>query len=163
VIATDACGAHLMGHDPQADWLTPPFHRDRNTLLVAAEGGFGTVDLNRIDFQSEVSAPVGEFFARVIDSPETITSWRRSMAEQALYYLDHKKEIVERYAGKYILLQMEEVRWSSATGDISTSRRELAGDFPAQAMWLKYVDPDEAEGEHYEVYEKTLRKMTRET
>ena len=39
-IATDACTAHLMGHDPQSDWLTPPFHRDRNSLLVAAEAGF---------------------------------------------------------------------------------------------------------------------------
>jgi hypothetical protein len=53
-----------MGHDPQADWLTPPFYRDRNTLLVAAEGGFGTVDLDVIDFLSEVQAPVGEFFAK---------------------------------------------------------------------------------------------------
>jgi uncharacterized protein (DUF362 family) len=159
VIATDACGTHLMGHDPQADWLTPPFHRDRNTLRVAAEGGFGTVDLSRIDFQSEVSAPVGEFFARTIDSQETITSWRRTMAQQALHYLEHKDGFFGKYAGKYVLLQMGEVRWSSATGDITTSRRELSGDFPAQAMWLKYVDPDETEGEHYEVYEKTLQQM----
>jgi len=50
VIATDACSAYLMGHDPQADWLTPPFHRDRNALLVAAENGFGSVDLSQIDF-----------------------------------------------------------------------------------------------------------------
>jgi len=162
VIATDACGAHLMGHDPRADWLTPPFYRDRNTLLVAAEGGFGTVDLDAIDFLSEVQAPVGEFFAKVMDSQETITSWRRSMAEQALYYLDHKQEIVGKYAGKYILLQMGEVRWSSETGNITASRRELSGDFPAQAMWLKYVDPDEAEGEHYEVYEKTLQHLKRD-
>ena len=33
VIATDACAAYLMGHDPQADWLTPPFHRDRNAAV----------------------------------------------------------------------------------------------------------------------------------
>jgi len=51
------------------------------------------------------------------------------------------------------------VRWSSETGNITASRRELSGDFPAQAMWLKYVDPDEIEGEHYEVYEKTLEQM----
>ena len=25
-------------------------------------------------------------------------------------------------------------------------------------MWLKYVDPDEAEGEHYEVYDDALEK-----
>ena len=43
-----------MGHDPAADWLTPPFHRDRNALLVAAQSGFGTVNLNEIDFASEL-------------------------------------------------------------------------------------------------------------
>ncbi|MCX7671442.1 MAG: hypothetical protein N2439_15400, partial [Anaerolineae bacterium] len=159
VIATDACAAHLMGHDPQADWPTPPFHRDRNTLLVAAQGGFGTVNLAEIDFRSEVAAPVGEFFAKTIDPPETIRSWRRTMAEQALYYVEHKPQFVSKYAGKYILLQMGEVRWSSETGNITASRRELAGDFPAQAMWLKYVDEEEREGEHYEVYEETLRGM----
>jgi hypothetical protein len=26
-------------------------------------------------------------------------------------------------------------------------------------MWLKYVDPDETEGEHYEVYEVNLAKI----
>jgi len=144
---------------PKADWLPPPFHRDRNTLLVAAQGGFGTVDLKKIDFQSEVQAPVGEFFAKVMDPQETIVSWRRTMAEQALYYATHKAEIAGKYAGRYILLQMGQVAWASEPGNITASRRELAGLFPEQAMWLKYVDPDEAEGEHYEVYEQTLRQM----
>jgi len=26
-------------------------------------------------------------------------------------------------------------------------------------MWLKLVDPDEAEGEHYEVYERHLERL----
>ncbi|MFH1571940.1 MAG: DUF362 domain-containing protein, partial [Gemmatimonadota bacterium] len=39
-IATDACAAHLMGHDPASDWPTPPFRRDRNHLLIAAQRGF---------------------------------------------------------------------------------------------------------------------------
>jgi hypothetical protein len=26
-------------------------------------------------------------------------------------------------------------------------------------MWMKYVDGEEAEGEHFEVYEKTLQQM----
>jgi hypothetical protein len=120
------------------------------------------VDLQEIDFQTEVAAPLGEFFAKTIDPPETIRSWRRTMAEQALYYAEHKEAFAQKYAGKYILLQMGEVRWSSETGNLTVSRRELAGDFPAQAMWLKYVDPQETEGEHYGVYEETLRKMGRE-
>jgi hypothetical protein len=26
-------------------------------------------------------------------------------------------------------------------------------------MWMKWVDPDEEEGEHFEVYEKTMQEM----
>lgn len=159
VVANDACATYLMGHDPQADWLTPPFHRDRNALLAAAEGGFGTVDLNEIDFQSEVTAPVGEFFCRVTDPEETVVSWRRTTAEQALYYLEHKDELAAKHAGEYILLQMGQVRLADKSGRMNVSRRILSGDHPEQAMWLKYVDPADEEGEHFEVYEQALRKM----
>lgn len=159
VVTTDTCGAYLMGHDPQADWRTPPYHRDRNPLLVAAEGGFGTVDLNEIDFQSEVQAPVGEFFSKITDSKETVISWRRTTAEQGLYYRDHMKELVSKYAGKFILLQMGEVRWADKDGSLRGSRRRLSGDHPDQAMWLKYVDPEETEQEHFEVYEQVFSKM----
>lgn len=158
-IATDACTAHLMGHDPQSDWLTPPFHRDRNSLLVAAEGGFGTVNLDEIDFQSEVQAPVGQFYAALTDSQETNISWRRTTAEQALYYLDKQRQFVDKYAGEYILLQEGEVRWHDPVSDLKESRRVLAGDRPEQAMWLKYVDPDEQEGEQYMVYENALKQV----
>jgi hypothetical protein len=150
-IATDACGAYLMGHDPLSDWLTEPFHRDRNSLLVAAEQGFGTVNLDEIDFQSEVQGPVGSFYAALTDSRQTVISWRRTTAEQALYYLDHQKELVDRYAGQYVLLQAGEVRRHDPVSDLRASRRK--------AMWLKYVDPDEEEGEHYEVYDHALRQV----
>lgn len=158
-IATDTCGAYLMGHDPQSDWLTPPFHRDRNAIKVAAEGGFGTDRLDEIDFQSEVQSPVGQFFARELDSQETIVSWRRTTAEQGLYYLDHKDEMIKKYAGNYILLQMGEVKWASQDGIIRVSRRELSGSNPDQAMWLKFVSPEDDEGEHFEVYEQTLKQI----
>ena len=158
-IATDACTAHLMGHDPQSDWLTPPFHRDRNSLLVAAEAGFGTVDLNEIDFESEVTRPLNEFFSHITDSQELVLSWRRTTCEQALYYRDNRQKILDEYAGEYILLQEGEVRWHDKVSDLQESRRVLAGDKPEQAMWLKYVDPEEAEGEHFEVYEKALAKI----
>jgi uncharacterized protein (DUF362 family) len=161
VIATDACATHLMGHDPQADWLTPPYHRDRNALLVAAEGGFGTVDLDEIDFQSELEAPLGAFFARITDSRSRVVSWRRTTAEQALFYLDHQREFVAKYAGEYILLQENEVRWHDKSSDFWVSRRKLAGERPDQALWLKYVDPEEAEGEHYGVYERVLKEIDR--
>jgi uncharacterized protein (DUF362 family) len=157
VIATDAVVTHLMGHDPQSDWLTPPFHRDRNAILVAAEGGFGTVDLDRIDWTSElVFQPPGVFFAKEWDDLETVVTWRRTMCEQALYYRDHMAELVDAYAGEYILLQDGEVRWHDENGMLRVSRRKLAGKHKNHAMFFKYVDPEEREQEHFEVYEQAL-------
>jgi hypothetical protein len=156
VIATDACMAHLMGHDPRADWRTPPFLRDRNALVVAAEGGFGTVDLDDIDFVSELAPqPAGTFFAKAWDSGDTVVTWRRTMAEQGLHYRDHVDELLD-YAGEYILLQDGEVRWHAADGIMRTSRRKLAGRYKNHAMFFKFVDPEETEQEHYEVYEEVL-------
>ena len=76
----------------------------------------------------------------------TVISWRRTTAEQALFYVDHKQELVDKYAGRYILLQDGEVRWNSDVSDLQQSRRKLAGDRKEQALWLKYVDPDEDRG-----------------
>jgi uncharacterized protein (DUF362 family) len=162
VVATDAAMMHLMGHDPRADWTTPPFHRDRNPLLVAAEGGFGTVDLSEVDYVSEVQPqPPGSFYAIMTDPPETTRSWRRTMSEQALFYRDNPARF-ERYAGQYILLQDGEVRWHSPAGTINVSRRELAGANPDHAMFYKFVDPQEAEDERYAVYERALASIAGE-
>ena len=158
-IATDACGAHLMGHDPTCDWLTPPFHRDRNSLKVAAEGGFGTVNLDEIDFESEVKAPVGAFYSNLTDSMETVHNWQRTTCEQGLFYRDHRDELIDKYAGQYVLLQQGEVRWSDPVSDLKRSRRKLSGDAPDQAMYLKYVDPEEAEDERFGVYERGLERF----
>ncbi len=158
-VATDACMMRLMGHDPRADWLAPPFHRDRNPILIAAQAGLGAVDVDDIDFQSE-TAPQGEgvFYAALTDSPETNLSWRRTTCEQALYYRDNPERFA-RYAGEYILLHRGEVKWHQAGGAIEESRRKLSADNPDHAMWYKLVDPEEAEGEHYEVYERALAEM----
>jgi uncharacterized protein (DUF362 family) len=158
-VATDACGTYLMGHDPQSDWLTPPFHRDRNALRVAAEAGFGTVNLEEIDFHSEMPAPLGEFFVRAGDAREMVVSWRRTTAEQALHYRDHQAEFVRKYAGKYILLQMGQVRWAGSEWDMLESRRILSGAHPEEGMWMKYVQEEEMEEEHFEVYVRTLHEM----
>ncbi len=159
-VCTDAVGAYLMGFDPTGDWLSDPFHRDRNSLLVAAEGGYGTVDLDAIDWTSEVERqPEGTFFAAMTDTMERVISWRRTTCEQALYYRDNMSSMVDKYAGEYILLQQNEVKWHSGSSYFKGSRRDLAGDHPEQAMYLKYVDPAEAEGEYYEVYERTLADM----
>jgi len=160
VIATDACGTYLMGHDPAGDWPNPPFRRDRNAILAAAEGGFGTVKLEEIDFQSEVQAPVAEFDSAETDPGEMVAAWRRTTCEQALYYRDNWKKLVGQYAGEYILLQDGEVKWHNKSSELSWSRRQLAGVRRDSALWLKLVDPEEAEGEHYEVYERTLARLS---
>ncbi len=157
VIATDAVMAHLMGHDPQSDWLTEPFHRDRNALLVAAESGFGTVNLDEIDYTTEVDPqPEGTFFAKQWDTSGTVYTWRRTMCEQGLYYRDNQESLMAQYPNEFILLQDGEVRWHSPEGMLRVSRRELAGQHRNHAMFFKYVDPEEREAEHFEVYEQNL-------
>ena len=159
VIATDACGTHLMGHDPLADWPDEPFLRARNSLRIAHDAGFGTADLKEIDFQSEVEAPVAEFAVSRTDPEEMVVAWRRSTCEQALYYRDHRDEFVAKYAGEWILLQDRQVRWHGSASEFSGSRRDRAGDDKRSALWFKLVDPDEAEGEHFEVYEEILGQL----
>ncbi len=126
---------------------------------MAAEAGYGTVNLGDIDFESELKPqPEGTFYSQVIDQGEMITSWRRTMCEQALYYRDHLAQFAP-YAGQYILLQDGEVRWNGPMFEQKASRRVLSGEHPDHAMWLKYVDPDNVEDERYSVYERTLKDM----
>jgi hypothetical protein len=105
-----------------------------------------------------VQRPIGQFYAALTDSTATNVSWRRTTAEQALHYLDNQRKFVDKYADQYILLQAGEVRWHDPASDLKGSRRILSGDRPDEAMWLKLVDPDETEGEHYEVYETALKQ-----
>ena len=159
VIATDACGAWLMGHDPKSDWSALPFRRDRNSLLIAAENGFGTVNLDEIDFQTEVNPPLAEFKPDEPDSQETVTSWRRTTCEQALFYLDHQKELMDQYAGEYIFLQDGDVVLSGMDFRNMGSRRGMTRGRPDHALWLKYVDPEDMEGEKFEVYKENLSRL----
>ncbi len=159
VTATDACGTTLMGHDPAADWPAPPFRRDRNHLLIAAKRGFGTVDLNEIDFQSEVAPPLASFDSVATDSTDMVASWRRTTCEQGLFYRDHRRQLVDRFRGEFIYLQDGEVVWHGPDPANLGSRRQLSGGKKDRALWLKLVDPDETEGEQFGVYDQCLEKM----
>lgn len=158
-IATDACAATLMGHDPQADWPTPPFRRDRNHLRIAAESGFGTVDAREVDFQHDLQPPVGRFDSDATDPSEMVDSWRRTMCEQALCYRDCRSKFVAVYPREYIYLQQGEVIHHSPDPLSGVSRRDMAGGARDQAIWLKYADPEEWEGERFEVYRRELAKL----
>jgi uncharacterized protein (DUF362 family) len=155
-IATDACGTYLMGHDPASDYPTPPFRRDRNHLLIAAQRGYGAVDLDRIDFETEVKAPLAEFDSMEMDPPEVVASWLKTTAEQGLLYREERDRYVDRHQGEFVFLQAGKVVWHGEDPASLGSRRELAGRFKDQALWLKLVDPEEREGEQFGVYEHTL-------
>lgn len=156
-VATDACGMTLMGHDPRSDWPQPPFRRDRNHLLIAAEHGFGTVDLDEIDFASEVAAPLAEFDSVSTDSDATVANWRRTTCEQGLIYQDEQRQLIDRYRGEFIYMQDGQVVWNGVDPSHLGSRRKLSGDKKDSALWLKYVDPAEGEGECFERYGECLR------
>ena len=146
-----------MGHDPKSDWPTPPFRRDRNHLLLAAERGFGTLDLDEIDYESEVEGPLAEFDSVSTDSSETVDNWRRTTCEQGLIYMDARSKLVDRYRGQFIYMQDGQVVWNGENPSNLGSRRELSGEKKNSALWLKYVDPDEGEGEHFERYDECLQ------
>ncbi len=158
-IATDTCGTHLMGHDPLSDYPTPPFRRDRNTMLAAAEHGFGPVNLDDIDFVTDLQRPLGPFDSEETDSPQTVRNWLWSTCEQALHFRDHRADYVDRYAGNYIFLRDREVIWHGPDTSNLGSRRNLGGGNPESALWLKFVDPEETEREHFELYERTLDRL----
>ena len=157
VIATDACGSYLMGTDPRLDWPHPPFRRDRSPVAVAAEHGFGTVDLNEIDFAMDgLEPPVAEFDSVEAEPPERIALLRQSASEQALFYRDNRQQLLDGHADSYVFLQDGEVIWSGSRPEEAGAVEQVAGDKPDQAVWLKLADPDEREGERMEVYENIL-------
>lgn len=160
VVATDACGAWLMGYNPASDWPTMPFKRDRNALLIAANNGFGTVNMDEIDFQTDINPPLADFKTDEPDSQETVKSWRKTTCEQALFYLEHQEKLMAEYAGEYIFLQDDEVVMSGPDFSNLGSRRGLSRGRPDHALWLKLVDPEDMEGEKFEVYKDNLDRLT---
>ncbi len=158
-VATDTCTVYLMGHDPQADHPSQPFYRERNMLKIAEENGFGTTNLDEIDFVTEISPqPKGTFFAKERVSAREEFTRRRTMCEQALYYRDHLEEFAP-YEGEYIFLQDGKVRWHGPDGKVVEGHRKMRGAHDDHAMFFKFVDIQEAEGEHYEVYEQELARL----
>jgi hypothetical protein len=157
VTATDACGTRLMGHDPASDWPAPPFRRDSNHILIAAQRGFGSIDPNEIDFQSDVAGPLAHFDSVETDPPPVVESWRRTTCEQGLFYQENQRKLVDKYRGNFIFLQDNEVVWHGPDANVMRqSRRLLSGDKTDRALFLKLVDPEETEREQFARYEESL-------
>ena len=159
-VATDSCMAWTMGHDPQADFLVDPFLRERNTLGISTEHGYGTNIISDIDFVSEVEPqPAGTFYCQDVDSTQLVIDWRRTMCEQALNYRDSMADFM-KFGGNYVLVQAGKVVWHNNTGKIDASRRVIAGAMKNQSLYLKFVDPEEREQERFEVYEQALDRLS---
>jgi hypothetical protein len=159
VTATDAACTRLMGHDPEAEYPATPFIRDRNHLAAAARAGLGTTRFEATDDRSEVAAPIADFEPTALDPPEVVRSWIETTCHQALRYRDRQREIASRYAGEFVFLQAGEVVWHGKDPENLPSRRVLSGANKEQALWLKLADPEEREGEHFDVYEDALRLL----
>ena len=156
VIATDACGTYLMGTDPTLDYPHPPYRRDRSPIVVAAEHGFGTVNLEKIDFDAGgLEPPLAEFDSADLVPGEKIRNLRRTASEQALFYRDNRERLCEQYGGSYIFLQCGHVVWSGAEPHNAGTVERVSGG-KDEAVWLKLVDPEEREGERMQVYEGAL-------
>ena len=146
-----------MGTDPHLDWPHPPYRRDRSPIAVAAEHGFGTVNLDEIDFDMDtLQAPLAEFDSRDADPPERIAKLRHTACQQALFYGDNREQLSERYAGQYIYLQDGEVIWNGEDPGQAGNITEVSAAKKDEAAWLKLADPQEREGEHLSVYERIL-------
>ena len=67
--------------------------------------------------------------------------------------------LLRDYAGQYICLQAGHVIAHGADPIHGMTRRDLAGAHKEQAVWFKYVDPDDFEDERFEVYERELAAL----
>ena len=67
--------------------------------------------------------------------------------------------MIEEHRGNFVYLQDGEVKWSGENPAHIRSHREFTGKKPGSALFLKKVDPEEREGEHFEAYEDCLNRM----
>ena len=85
--------ADLDGMFGLAIWDEPA----RTLVLARDRAGEKPLFISRLGgelwFASEVQAPLGHFFTTATDSRQTVIDWRRTTAEQALYYLDQGQNV----------------------------------------------------------------------
>jgi hypothetical protein len=74
-----------------------------------------------------------------------------------LIYQEDQAAFIDRYRGQFIYMQDGQVVWKGEDPSHLGSRRKLSGDKKDSALWLKYVDPEEDEGEHFERYDECLQ------
>jgi uncharacterized protein (DUF362 family) len=156
-VATDATGARLMHFDPEADYPQFPYMFDSNVLLQAAQAGLGPVSAEEIEVVGDPIAPLAKRFH--VDrqrSPELIDAVRRDTCVQALLYRERRAEFLAESGGRYIGLVEGEVIFDEPDLSGLHSRGRMMAGHPERAFFLKYVQPEDADPERYEVYERLL-------
>jgi len=158
-IATDAIAMRLMGMDPTLDYPRFPYHFDRNPLLLASQMGLGPVKADEIDIRGQApTEPIFRFHVGREES-ESVDLVRRSVAQQALVYLEKRSQLLSKYREKIIALADGQVLAAVDTVDEVPHRAELAGALrgsPTAGIFLKQVLPPEEETERMEVYQQVL-------
>ena len=85
-----------------------------------------------------------------------VRNWRLTTCQQGMAYLENQKQLIDKYRGQFIYMQAGEVVWNGPDPSDLGSRRQLSGGKKDSALWLKLVDPEEHEGENFNVYERLL-------
>ena len=68
--------------------------------------------------------------------------------------------MIDRYANDFIYMQDGDVVWHGEDPSHIKSHQEFASsDKPGSALFMKLVDPQETEGERFEVYEDNLKRI----
>ena len=57
-------------------------------------------------------------------------------------------------------MQEGEVAWHGDDPSLIGSHRSYSAAKPGSALWLKLVDPEESEGEQFEVYDRCLSALS---
>ena len=154
VVATDAVATRIMGHDPAADFGTPPYLFDRNPLKLAAEAGLGPVAPDGYELVGDDLERFRRQFRVARDGFAESAQLRRSVAAQALRYLEDRDDLLPQYAGRHIAYAGGRVIAHAATVDELGTRTELAARAGREAggVFLKKVEAAAADPECMEVY-----------
>ncbi|HUE75483.1 MAG TPA: DUF362 domain-containing protein [Chloroflexota bacterium] len=106
-VATDCIAMAAMGFDPRSDFPRPPFLISESHILLAEQTGLGPADPTLVDV---VGDSVAELTRQYETRPERgylttkAAALRVAAREQAAVYLERRDELVDQYAGKYVLL-----------------------------------------------------------
>ena len=57
-------------------------------------------------------------------------------------------------------MQDGKIVWHGLNPSVIASHRSLNSTKPGAALWLKFVDPEEIEGERFEVYDQCLSALS---